>query len=342
MLYWLSEENSKLLQTSPESFIEALGSPLTADDHFSLAAAHDHLGKGLLALRHYREALQKNLAHIPSCYALGIKFLERGKDAEAKSYLKRALRMDSLASKTALHLLRDLRAKLTNSVKANEFSVWIFQELERLKKSNSSTSFQLGKLLFERSAYEEAASYLLKSLEEGEVASEATEYLSYIYEHLYKGEELIEKTLQLAEKVRDRSDLFFNLAMVCQHDHGKLELAMHFFYLATKEDPADPGLKFSLEQAAIELMNHVQKSDPKDREFLLMLAHLYQGSLGVAKRYAQNLSHLQFPEAFMSRSPETLWRDWLLKDNGILGQALQSWFGGKAPHSKKLLSLTPR
>lgn len=340
MLFWLKEEDSQLLQKNPEAFIEALGTPQTADDLYSLAMAYDQLGKASSALRFLKEALQKNLGHIPTSYVMGIKALQKNRELEGKNYLKRAVRMDPLAPKTALQLLRELRGALPNGAKANEVSVWLFQELERMKKADSSTSFHLGKLLFERSAYEEAAAYLIKSLEEGELALEATEYLSYIYEHLYKGEELIEKTLQLAEKVRDRSDLFFNLAMVCQHDHGRLELALHFFYLASQEDPADPGLRFSLEQAAIELMNQAQRSESKDREFLLMLAHLYQGSLGVAKRYAQNLSGMHFPESFMTRNPQILWRDWLLKDNGILGQALQSWFGGVP--SKKLLSLTPR
>jgi tetratricopeptide (TPR) repeat protein len=327
MLHWLKEDWRIAVQKDAQALIDSLKGQTDVDSLFCMAVAHDHLGDFQMAERSLKEALQKNLSHIASVYMLGLMALQRGREAEARNYLKRGLRLDPQASQNALFLLRELKQIFTNSMKATDSSVWLLTELVAMKKSTETARFQLGKLLFEKSAYEDAAKHLLSALNEPELSGEATEYLSYIYEHLYKGDELIERTLELAELVRDRSDLFFNLAMVCQHDQRKLELALHFFYLASKEDPADPGLKFSLEQAAIEMMNEVQKTATPDRELLLMFAHLYQGSLGVAKRYAQGLKELKFPDSFENRMPEKLWQRWLLKDNGILGQALQSWFG---------------
>lgn len=340
MNYWLKDDWRLRLENDPESLAESLKESIDAESLFCRALVSQQLGDSITAEKFLKTALQKNLQHIPSIYVLGLKLLKKGRDKEARNYLRRGLRLDGLAATTSLHLLKEIRSIFSHSAQSVETSVWMLKELTSLKKTTELTQFHLGKLLFEKSSYEEAAQYLLQSLSEPDLSNEATEYLSYIYEHLYKGDELIERTLELAEMVPDRSDLFFNLAMVCQHDHRRLELALHFFYLASKEDPADPGLKFSLEQAAIEMMNYAQKVPGEERDFLLMLAHLYQGSLGVAKRYAQKLKDLKYPESFETRIPQKLWQRWLLKDSGILGQALQSWFGGAPSKIKALRSLT--
>ncbi len=329
MIYWLKPSWAQLLQRDPQSLINEIPTAETSEENFGLALAYEFLGKNDLAEKYFKQALIKNIGHVPTIYVMGLKAFQKRKEPEAKTYLRRALRMDPRAAQTALAMMRDLKTYVGDPIRTTDISCWILQELETLGKETDSTCFQLGKLLFEKSKYEEAATYLKRSLKDPDVANEATEYLSYIFEHLYKGDELIEKTLELAENVKDRADLFFNLAMVCHHEQRRLELALHFFYLASKEDPADPGLRFSLEQAATDLLSQLSKSQNTDHEFLMMLAHLYQGSVGVAKRYAQGLKAWKFPESFEARMPERLWQNWLLKDTGVLGQALRSWFGGE-------------
>jgi len=340
MLHWLKDEWRILLENDPQALLKAVEHYQDTDALFCRALAYQAMGEGTECEKFLKMALQRDLQHFPSVYVLGLRFLKKGRDREAKNYLRRGLRLDRNAAQTSLHLLKEIRGMHSHSPRSVELGVWMLRELVPLRKQTGTTQFHLGKLLFEKSSYDEAVPHLLEALEESDFCNEATEYLSYIYEHLYKGEELIDKTLQLAEIVKDRSDLFFNLAMVCQHDQRHLELALHFFYLAAKEDPSDPGLKFSLEQAAIEMMNQAQKSSNEEKDFLLMLAHLYQGSLGVAKRYAQKLKDHRFPDSFESRMPQRLWQKWLLTDTGILGQALQSWFGGSSSKIKALRALT--
>jgi tetratricopeptide (TPR) repeat protein len=338
MKRWLHPDWQSRLLEQPEELVKQFSQSQNSDELYALAIALEHLGQGAESEKALKRALMRNLSHVPSIYTLGLRSLHKSKEKEAKTYLRRALRLDPAACETALGLLRDLKIHLSTLFQSNEMSVWLLKELEFLKKETDETSFHLGKLLFERSQYEESAHYLMKGIESEATSAEATEYLSYIYEHLYKGDELIEKILELAEQVPHRADLFFNMAMVCQHDQNRAEMALHFFYLASREDPADPGLKFSLEQAALDLINAGGAGEGEDRELSLMLAHLYQGSVGVAKRYAQGLKGWSFPESFQDRHPSRLWTEWLMKDQGVLGQALQTWFGG-APASYRVRQL---
>jgi len=297
MFHWLSEATREEIRHRPQEFLEKTPIQVScgAEEFFAVAMAYHQIGDAKRAEQAYRMALQKNFCHLPSIYGLAMEaFRRRGGTKDARNLLKRALRMDSKAAEHAIHFQRELKYYLdpkTHGGEVTSIQIWCLQELEFLKKGSLATRFQLGKLLFEKSQMEDAIPYLKEALEDIDRSQEATEYLSYIFEHLYKGEELVEKTLELAEEVPDRSDLFFNLAMVCQHEQKRLDLALHFFYLATQDDPHDPGLRFSLEQACLELIGSYQKSAKAIRENAethcqLMMAHIYQGSLGVAQHYA--------------------------------------------------------
>ena len=341
MQYWLKEEWAEALQQDPRQLIQKFEGSKNSDELYCLAIAHEQLKQFHMAERSLKAALQQNLGHIPSIYAMALRAFSRQREVEGKNYLRRALRLDSEASKTSLEFLREIKTIFSHTIRGTEIGIWLLKELVRISKATENSHFALGKLLFEKSHYEEAVEHLLMAVKEPDVSREATEYLSYIYEHLYRGDELIEKSLELADKVKDRSDLFFNLAMVCQHDQGRPELSLHFFYLATKEDPQDPGLRFSLEQAAAEMIDQTQRRDSEDRNFLLMVAHLYQGSLGVAKRYAITLQNMKYPASFEERHPRRLWKEWLMRDEGVLGQALRAWFGDESSLQTQALSRLP-
>jgi tetratricopeptide (TPR) repeat protein len=341
MQYWLKEEWATALQQDPRQLIQKLEGSQDSDELYCLAVAHEHLKQFHMAERCLKAALQQNLGHIPAIYTMALRAFSKQRELEGKNYLRRALRLDPHAAKTSIEFLRELRQMFAHTVRSTDLGIWLLKELVRLSKATENSHFNLGKLLFEKSHYEDAVQHLLLAIKDPEVSRESTEYLSYIYEHLYRGDELIEKSLELADQVHDRSDLFFNLAMVCQHDQGRPELSLHFFYLASKEDPQDPGLRFSLEQAAAELINQTQRVDSEDRNFLLMVAHLYQGALGVAKRYAQTIRNMKYPHSFEDRHPPRLWRQWLLRDEGVLGQALRAWFGEDAEAEMQALSRLP-
>ncbi|MBN8555271.1 MAG: hypothetical protein J0L93_07500 [Deltaproteobacteria bacterium] len=327
MLQWVGQSLRDRIKSNPDEVVAELNAPQTADEFFALAVAYDQLGKRKYTESLLRTALQKNLCHFPSLYSMALKSFEKSLERTGKNYFRRAIRLDPDASKNTLSFQKELKFSLSSYEDAGRFGVWCLKELEAFKKASAETEFQLGRTLFEQSRLKEAIPYLRDVLSNKEMASEATEYLSYIYEHLYRGDELILKTLELAQETPERSDLFFNLAMVCQHDQKRLDLSMHFFYLATREDPQDPGLRFSLEQAALELISQLNRAKGDHETFLLMLAHLYQGSLGVAKRYASELSAVKYPESFQTADPFGLWNNWLLKDEGPLGMSLKHWFG---------------
>ncbi len=338
MFAWLSTEIGDAIRKNPREYLDAIKLPCTADSYFEIAVAEQTLGQHSRAEKALRMALQKDLRHLPSLYALALKEFQKSQERIAKNLFRRALRLDSKASESAPRFQKELKTSISCYETACRLGVWCLKELEFLGKETAESKFFLGKTLFEQSRLEEAVSYLYEALKEPEFSQEASEYLSYIYEHLYKGDELITKTLLLAKDVKNRSDLFFNLAMVCQHEERRSDIAMHFFYLAFQEDPQDPGLRFSLEQAALEVIGKANKKlSPMDSKFLLMFAHLYQGSMGMAKRYAMSLKeNISYPETFKTYQPVDLWNDWLLKDEGLLGQSLRQWFGSPSDKVHRL------
>jgi tetratricopeptide (TPR) repeat protein len=327
MLYWIKPELLQDIKGKPEDFIANFQSCNSADRVFALAVAHDQLGHGHDSEKLYRKALQKDIRHYPSLYALSFKCFQNGKELQGKNNFKRALRFDPDGEASTLFFQKELKYSVASYNDACRLGVWCLQELLNLKKATARSKFQLGKVLFEQSNFEEAIGYLKEALKVREFSQESTEYLSYIYEHLYQGNELIDQTLELAKDVPDRSDLFFNLAMVCQHDQKRLDLAMHFFYLAAREDPNDPGLKFSLEQAALEMITQLNRSGRESDPFFLMIAHYYQGSSAAAQKYANELKDFHYPESFQALEPTRLWNDWLINDKAPLGRTLKSWFG---------------
>lgn len=331
VIYWLSNEEQEDVLSQPEALIESLEprlSGLLDQEIFQLAAAYEFLGQSKKAKLLCRLALEKNLNHVPSLYALSLMSFRDSKNSEAKRFFSRALKRDEKASESILHFQKRLRNVLTGP-QAGQWVAWCLEEIHRQQKSSEETRFELAKILFEQSRWNEAASFFEGLLMNEKCAYESSQYLSYIYERLYQGEELIERYLGLAKKVKERADLFFNLGMIFQNDRKQSGLSLHFFYLAHREDPYDPGLRFSLEQACMEQIGKSQDAKKEDEFLDLMFAHLYYGSVAVAERYARVLrdrSDWRFPESFQNLKPTGLWDDWLLTDNGTLGEALVKWF----------------
>ncbi len=309
---------------APEDILERYKEPHSSDECFEVAVALDQLGRKPHAERMFRRGLQLNMRHVPSLYGLAFIQFQSGHDREGQNWFTRAVRFDEAACENSLLFQRELKNSHGFSGVLKQ-RLWCLQEIEKLEKANTRVYFEIAKLLFEQSNYKTAIEYFRKVLSEHKFRREAAEYLSYIFEHLYKGEELIEKNLELIEEVENRADLFFNLAMVCQHEQRQSELALHLFYLAAESEPHDPGLRYSLEQAAIEVIGDSKKKKNIDPA-LMMFAHIYQGSVGVAKKYALELSHFKYPESFANRLPTKLWQDWLLRNEGILSKCLKQWF----------------
>lgn len=341
MIHWLSETKRRELQRDPEASIQSLIGRITqldGEELFSLAAAYYLIQDQEKSKKFCRLALQKNFCHVPSLYGLALIFFGEGKELEAKRFFSKALHFDSDAASSVLYLQQQLRSIL-GLTDANQLGLWCLEQLNESNKGDRSCQFELGKILFERSEFEQAVPVLKPLMGMSEYSFEVTQYLSYIYERLYSGDQLIEKTLELGELVSERSDLFFNLAMICQHDQGRLDMAVHFFYLAVRSDPKDPGLRFSLEQACLELIGQLGKPNDDLDYFHLMIAHLYHGSLAVAERYARTLRkrfQWSHPRSFQSLAPHRLWDNWLLKDEGVLGEALNQWFGDQPVENWKI------
>lgn len=335
MFHWLKPEENDLIRSDPDFFILHHSNPVSAEECFAVAVALDHAGQRRKSEPYVKRALQLNFCHLPSLYLLALKTFERRREREAKNIFRRAIRLDPEATTNTLLFQKELKFAIQNYEDAAKWGIWCLQELEKFQKSSLSSQFQIGKTLFEQSRLKDAIPYLKAALQAENLATEATEYLSYIYEHIYRGTELIDRILELAEEVKDRSDLFFNLAMVCQHDQKRLDLAMHFFYLATREDPFDPGLRFSLEQAASEWVAQYHRRPSKGGLLALMAAHIYQGATGIARKYAEELSGLDYPASFETMEPKLLWSRWLVKDSGPLGHSLRSWFGTR-PSVRKI------
>jgi tetratricopeptide (TPR) repeat protein len=311
------------LDESPEGVVEKLKEPKTSDDYYLLGLALEKLGKYPDVEVMFRRALQKDMRHMPSMYGLGFLAFQNAKEAEAKKWVSRAIRFDPEAESHIVRFQKELRTSLPLYQSACAARMFCLQELERQQKLAAESCFELGKLLFETSQFQAAIPYLKTTLKENRYAQEASEYLSFAFENLFKGEELLERTLDLIGQVPNRADLFFNLAMVCQHDQKRMDLALHFFYLASQEDPHDPGLRFSLEQAALEVISESKRR--KMPSAVLMFAHLYQGSTGVAKKYAYDLQDFGL-DILASQIPEKLWSDWVLPDAGPLGKFIRSQF----------------
>lgn len=341
MIYWVKKALQKKLRENPSSYIELWEpklSQLSAERIYSLGVAYDMMGIPSRAKALWKKSLERNLAFCAPLYALSLKAFEQKDFSSAQRWFKRAMRCDQDASNSCLHFQQRLRA-LLNMQDSVEMAEWCLRQLQENKKGSEETQFEWAKLLFERSEFQKAAEVMKPLITQQKFCFEVTQYLSYIYERIYEGDELILATLDLAERTKDRSDLFFNLAMICQHDQKRQDLGLHFFYLACREDPQDPGLRFSLEQACIEFIGSMSKSQKSEDLFNLMVAHLYHGSVAVAERYAQLLRERyswKHPEHFLNLQPSPLWRDWLLKDQGPLGEALELWFGSEPRSSWRI------
>ncbi|MDB5038708.1 MAG: hypothetical protein JWQ35_2236 [Bacteriovoracaceae bacterium] len=307
---------------TPEALIEKLKSPQSSDEFYLVGLAFDLLGKNPNAENMFRMALQTNMRHVPSLYGLSLKSFQAAREQDGQKWLTRALRFDTNAEENVIRFQKELKAVIPLYQKSAQWRLWSLQQLEASKKDGPESKFELARLLFEQSQFSAALPYFRSLLSVKKHSREAAEYLSFALETIYRGEELLDKVLEVAAEVPNRSDLFFNLAMVCQHDQRRLDLALHFFYLASQEDPNDPGLRFSLEQVAMDIISEGPKK--KSPAILMMFAHFYQGSHGVAKKYAKELREFG-PEVLSSRMPKALWNNWLSADKGI-GEVLVAWF----------------
>ena len=331
VIQWLSDKSRTLLETEPEQLLGELEGTPSPDSEklFELAVVYDHLGREALAKSCWKKALEKNLSHAPSLYALALAALESQNAPEAMRYLKRVLRTDAQAAENVKLFQNGLRARLS-APEASQWALWTLEQLHYLKKDSDSCRFDYAKLLFERSKFQEACELFYSLVRQKQFAYEATQYLSYIYEKLYRGDELLDRCLDLATLVEDKSDIFFNLAMICQNDQRDTSLALHFYYLASRYEPADPGLKFSLEQACVELIGEIGRSTDPKRQLSLFFCHAYHGSLALAERYAQSLRSehgMKFPESFEALVPQRLWHEWLLAESSPLRDLLARYFG---------------
>lgn len=300
-----------------------------AQVNFERGLAYWKMDRALEAGRHFKKALQLNFHHWQSYYALSLVAISERQPEEARRFFIRGMRFDSKASESVLYFANQLRHAVS-ALEASQWSLWCFEQLESHQKASRSTQFELAKLLFERSEFERSGELFKQVVHLPEYAYEATQYLSYILERLFKGEQLIEETLKLATQATDKADLFFNLGMVSQYDEAKPDLSLHFLYLASEADRSDPGLKFSLEQACLDTIGKISKVQRPEQALTLMIAHLYHGSVALAERYAAQLRDRwkwTYPGSFQSQKPTALWQDWLLVRDGLLDVALESWFG---------------
>lgn len=347
VIHWLKNSVRKEILSNPSSFLQLRvinEAKASSDELFEIAAAYDFLQDSKKAKLYCQRAIQRSFQHIPSFYGLALKSFEDHKFEEAQRFYLRAIRMDPQAAEGALYFHQRLRG-FFSLPEATHWGRWCLEQLQTSDKASMASQFELGKILFERSEFDQAVPILKALVQCEQYSFEAIQYLSYIYERIYKGAELVENTLQLASCVKDKSDLFFNLAMVCQHEQNRLDLALHFFYLASRSDAQDPGLRFSLEQACLEYIGQNAQPKTPDEYFSLMVAHLYHGSLAVAERYARSLRkrfHWKFPNSFSKLEPSSLWIEWLVKDEGILGEALEAWFGETPVENWRLKTRRPQ
>lgn len=339
VIQWLSDKSRNLLETEPELLLwelEDLANP-NSEKLFELAVVYDHLGRESLAKSFWKKALEKNLSHAPSLYALALSALEAQNAPEAMRYLKRVLRTDSQAAENVKLFQNGLRTRLP-APEAGHWALWTLEQLHHLKKDSDSCRFEYAKLLFERSKFQEASELFYSLVRQKQFAYESTQYLSYIYEKMYRGDELLNRCLDLASLVEDKSDIFFNLAMLCQNERRDTALALHFYYLASRFEPADPGLKFSLEQACVELIGEIGRSADPKRKLSLFFCHAYHGSLALAERYAQSLRSehgMRFPQSFETLDPQRLWHEWLLAESSPLRDLLDRYFGDQNREASK-------
>ncbi len=334
MIFWLDPLKQEDLLSDPEACLQKLQSksdPCDALELFEWGCASEFLGQIVEAKQKWRKSLEKDFGFFPSLYALSLYAFQDAKHQEAKRFLKRALRLDAEASKSLLFYQKKLR-QLVPAPESILWSSWSLEEIARLSKGSEATRFELAKVLFEQSRFEEAQTNFEFLMEHSEFAQESSQYLSYLYERLYHGEELIQRYLVLIRKTTDRADLLFNLGMIFQNYRQHALHALQFFFLAHRYQPEDPGLRFSLEQACMDQIGRAQEAKTQ-RDFVeLLFAHLYYGSTPVAERYAKVLKerwNWQFPEGLAAIGMGELWEEWLCQTSDPAIQKLNEWFGGE-------------
>lgn len=346
VIFWLNSKQQTRVSRDPYEVIRAgktHRSQLSPEALMELAAAHENLGEYAEAIRVCRMTLQKRLSYPDCFFALSYLHFRTKKVDEAKRWFERGLRSKPDPAKDVFFIEQRMKTFLSAS-EASHWGLWCLKSLHKNSKPTPSTQFELAKLLFERSDYQAAVEHFLPLASNPDFGNEVAQYLSYLYERLYRGKELIEKSLDLAHRAVDRSDLFFNLAMICQHDQSLSELSLHFFYLALESDPSDPGLRFSLEQACLEYIAKNPQPASPSQAYYLMVAHLYQGSSAVAERYASLLREsygFEGLEALSQLQPPELWNSWLMREGSLFSGAIRRWFGSASTAKAKGISPHP-
>lgn len=314
----------------PELLLKSIEKPHSSDDFYLWGIAHYEKGDLGAAEKYFKRALELSLHHVPSLFALSQFCFEAGKVDEGKRWFSRGI----LHKPKAEHVIlfqKSLRVKKQISEPLGAIKLWCLHQVTRIHPDHALVQFEIGKLLFEQSKFEHSAAYFEAALSSPKVAREAAEYLSYVFETLYRGDELVTRTLEMVKGIDHKADVLFNLAMACQHDQKRMDLALHLFYLSSVEDPSDPGLRFSLEQTALEIIEKKRRMRDDDDKMLLMFAHYYQGALGLAKKLYFELKDHEFPQDFFQNIPVALWQEWLLKPNSPLDLQFKSWRKSSTP-----------
>lgn len=341
VLFWLDSSTQENLLSDPEGLIQRLKTQprsLGAREFFEWACACEFLGNILEAKRLWKLSLQVEFGYFPSLYALSLYSFQESKHQEAKRFLKRALRLDEAASESMIFYQKKLR-QLLPSPESILWGSWSLEEVGRLSKDSDSTKFELAKILFEQSRYSEAQRHFEVLVDHPEFSFESSQYLSYLYERLYQGDELIQHYLQLIRKVSERADLLFNLGMIFQNYRSYALHSLQFFFLAHRDQPEDPGLRFSLEQACMDQIGRVQEAKNRNEFVELLFAHLYYGATPVAERYARVLKdrwNWKFPQSLSEMGVSELWEDWLCHKDHPTFQKLSEWFSDTQAESTKI------
>ncbi len=329
MLNLLGHKVADDLAWRPEQLIQSMGEPKTADDYYLWGLAHYDLVELSVAEQSFKRALELSFGHIPALYAMAQMTFEQGKIEEGKKWFIRTLKADAEAAHHGILFQRSLRTSRLSVETLASLKLWCLHKIEDHFPDQLSSKFEIGKLLFEISKFEASLPYFESVLVVPKLQREAAEYLSYVYETLYRGDELLSKTLAMCRLIEQKADIFFNLAMAFQHE--RRDLALHLFHCAVQEDPSDPGLRFSMEQMAAEIIAERRRGTSDREKIALIFAHLYQGAHGMAKKLFFDLKHLRYPEDFFPHIPEVLWKEHILTEDSSTSRFFESWRKAKSP-----------
>jgi CheY-like chemotaxis protein len=272
--YILKPATVKVLGDKIVTVIENANNPPPMTYHLKEARRFEECGDLDAAINEAKLAMKANPASSRPLRELGYYYLRKDNIGEAKKYLLKAARMNSL-DVLALHYLGELYAKANDMQSASEY----FEKAMHINPRHTTRAIQFGMTLIERKMIEKGIHVFDKALEllkyDLKAQEEIADFCMSKGAHEYAAS-ILESIVKEDPK---RHDLFFKLGVTLEQ-LGQHSKALMYLDKALKADKENLDIRLHLARVYLALgkairaeksLLEVLEADPENKEAVYLL-----------------------------------------------------------------------